>query len=46
VKIVLHDQAVFLCCKECAQWALAHPAETEAKLHTLEGRHDSSKKKS
>ena len=43
VKLVLHDQPVFLCGKECAQWARAHPDEALAKAHTLEHRHQESK---
>jgi hypothetical protein len=42
LKLVLQDQPVFLCCKECQQWARDHPAETLAKLHTLEQQHERS----
>jgi hypothetical protein len=45
VKVVLQDKAIFLCCRECAQWARDHPAETVAKVHTLELRHESSKQR-
>jgi hypothetical protein len=43
IKVVLQQQPVFLCCKECEQWARAHPAEAVAKVHTLEHRHDEPK---
>jgi hypothetical protein len=39
VKLVLQDEPVFCCCPECAQWAKTHPAQTLAKVHTLELRH-------
>jgi hypothetical protein len=35
-KAVWQDKPAFFCCKECEQWALAHPAETLAKIRVLE----------
>jgi hypothetical protein len=45
VKLVVQNQPVFLCGKECEQWARAHPAEALAKLHTLESGHEGPKKR-
>jgi hypothetical protein len=38
-KAVWQDKPAFFCCKECEQWALAHPAETLAKIRQLEKSH-------
>jgi Putative zinc-finger len=43
-KVVLQNQPVFFCCKECAQWAREHPAQALAKLHSLEHRDEGSGK--
>jgi hypothetical protein len=40
VKAVLQGEPVFFCCEECERWARAHPAETLAKLHSLESHHN------
>jgi hypothetical protein len=40
IKIVLQKQPVFLCCKQCEEWARAHPAQAIAKVHTLEHQSD------
>jgi hypothetical protein len=40
IKIVLQKEPVFVCCKQCEQWARAHPAQAVAKVHTLEHRDD------
>jgi hypothetical protein len=45
IKLVLQGQPVFLCGKECEQWARAHPAQVLAKLHTLEHRHEETEKR-
>jgi hypothetical protein len=43
IKVVLDNEPVFLCCKECEQWARAHPAQAVAKVHTLDHRQDEPK---
>lgn len=37
-KVLVNDQAVFLCCKGCQRRALADPAKTLAKVESLRAR--------